>query len=125
MDSYAERAAVLSKRTAETEGLAPEVARLVNMLRAPDLSLKKDAAKKITRSNLREPRLYSVVSDELLTGTKGGGLDKDEADAMAWLCKALAASGDTQYRATLDQLARDIANHRTLRKYARQSADML
>ncbi len=124
VDEYAERNAQLAKRSAETEGLTPEVARLVNMLRAPDFRLKKDAAKMITRGNYREPRLYAVVSDELVTGTRAGGVDKDKADMLAWLCKALAASGDAQYRATLEEIYRD-APHDTLRKYARQSADML
>lgn len=120
VESYAERNALLAKQSAETAGLDPEVARLVNMLRAADLRLKKDAAKVITRSNLREPRLYDVVSAELLAGAARN----EDADTLAWLCKALAASGDARHRPALEQVYRGAGDEK-LRKYAKQSLDTL
>lgn len=120
VDGYAERNALLSKQTAETQGLPPEVARLVSMVRAPDPRLKKDAAKVITRSSFREPRLFDAVSEELLAGVKRS----EDSDTLAWLCKALAASGDRKYRAVLEQVLQGAGDEK-LRKYARQSLDTL
>jgi hypothetical protein len=124
VDWYAERNAILSKETEETRGLSPEVARLVNMLRSDHLNLKKEAARAITESSFREPRLYEVVQEELLSGVQENSVESEHVDTMSWLCKALAASGDTRYRETLVKVA-SVAVDGKLRKYAQQSIEVL
>lgn len=143
-ESYAERNALLEMQTLETAGLPAEVGRLVKSLRAPDVILKRDAAKIITRSVSLEPKVFDVVNEELLILLRKEGVaTKDEADTMAWLCKALGASGDAKHKATLEEVIRvtgkkiadnqDISSQNqsgqdrayNLHKYAKQSLESL
>jgi hypothetical protein len=43
---------------------------------------------------------------------------------MAWLCKALASSGMSEYKTTLQKVI-DTTLNKKLRKYAKQALDML
>jgi hypothetical protein len=64
------------------------------------------------------------VEQELLKGYQASGGDRGAVDAMAWLCKALGASGNGKYRGTLQTVAQK-APHRKLQKYAEQSLGQL
>ena len=50
--------------------------------------------------------------------------DRFEIDALSWLCKVLAKSGDARYRSLLAKVA-NAADSAKLRKYARVSLDQL
>lgn len=105
LESYAKRNALLAQQGPETEGLAAEEVRIVNLLRAPEVKLKRDAAKTITRSIATAPKVFAVVDEELLTLLhKGGKATTDELDTMAWLCRALGASGAAKYKGTLQEV---------------------
>jgi TolB-like protein len=98
--------------------------RYVKMLRSGNLRSKTDAAKLIVREKVRDTAVLDVVEQELLKGYLASGDDRGAVDAMAWLCKALGASGNGKYRGSLQTVAQK-APHRKLQKYAEQSLGQL
>ena len=101
-DQYAERSKIISDDKYAIPGRDPEVARLMNMLSSDVMTVKRDAAKLITRNSYSDPDLFVVVNDELLKGYNQS--DDNTLDTMAWLCKALAYSGDANYKKTLQKI---------------------
>jgi hypothetical protein len=57
------------------------------------------------------------VRDTLLKGYNAHPRDRRYADAMAWLCNILGASGDRRYATTLETVSRQSTN-RKIKKYA-------
>ena len=68
--------------------------------------------------------LFDVVNEELLKGYQQRTGDRNHIDTMAWLCKALAASGMSKYVKTLEKVA-DTATNTKLQKFARKSLRLL
>ncbi len=124
IDEYAEKNRIMADTQDAPSGESPEVTRHINMLKSDKLSLKKDAAREIYRSTLRNERLFDVVSEEILKGLQLNESGSDYVDTMAWLCKALGSSGMSKYSATLQQVV-DTTFSIKLQKYAKQSLDML
>lgn len=82
-----------------------------------------NSAKLISRSGLQDRILYLKIADLL----KAGYLreyEKDHTDEMSWLCKALAASGDPQYRELLGEIAAKSPSMK-LQRYAKQSSELI
>jgi hypothetical protein len=98
-----------------------EVAVLLSGLDSSSRSERIATAKNITKAGLVDPALYEKVA-ALLQAGYGTAPDGDPVDEMAWLCKALAASGDTKYQALLEEVAAQAPSAK-LQKYARQSID--
>lgn len=98
--------------------------RYITMLRSGNLRSKTDAGKLIVREGVKDTAVLDVVEQELLKGYQASGDDRGAVDAMAWLCKALGASGNGKYRGTLRTVAQK-APHRKLQKYAEQSLGQL
>ncbi|TRO81877.1 FlgO family outer membrane protein [Desulfuromonas acetexigens] len=98
--------------------------RYIKMLRSGNLRSKTDAGKLIVREGVKDTAVLDVVEQELLKGYQASGDDRGAVDAMAWLCKALGASGNGKYRSTLRTVAQK-APHRKLQKYAEQSLGQL
>ncbi len=105
------------------QGFDVESAQFAVMLRADAFVIKRDAAKKIVRATFVDPRLFDIVEQELVKGLSGEtNNDKTYVDAMAWMCKALAASGDQKYSKTLRLIADEGSNPK-LQRYAEQAYD--
>jgi TolB-like protein len=98
--------------------------KFIGMLRSNNLKQKTDAGKLIVRQGIKDVEVLDVVEDELLKGYMPSGSDRNAVDAMAWLCKALGASGNGKYKETLQTVAKK-APHGKLQKYANQSLAML
>lgn len=81
-----------------------EVDTLLAGLASPSITARINAAKIISRSALIEPRLYARVAGLLEQGY-GVASSAEQIDEMAWLCRALAASGGLDYRPLLDEVA--------------------
>lgn len=124
IDEYAERNAIISDTRYAQEGQSPEATKYINMLKSDIISLKKDAAKIIFRSGLSDQKLFEVVNEELLKLYQLNIYDNNHVDAMAWLCKALGASGMSKYKETLEEIAYTTPNKK-LKKYAKQALNML
>jgi hypothetical protein len=121
---YARRSRVLNDtRNWDTE-LSDEENQLVNMLQSKDLHLNKDAAKTIVRNLPAQEKVYSEVEARLLGILAAGKSGVQEVDTMAWLCKALAVSGDKRFRNTLSKI-RDTSDNPKLIRYASNALEQL
>ncbi len=98
-----------------------EAAALMKGLESTSRSARIDAAKQITQAGLTDGALYDRVA-ALLQAGYGEAVEANAVDEMAWLCKALAASGDTRHQPLLEEVATRAPNPK-LQKYARQSID--
>lgn len=97
-----------------------EERRFAGMLEAGSAVDIRNAAKNIYYRYPTSRYLARVAEQSLLQNYRLQAGDNMHVDAMAWLCKALARSGDSRFVATLQAVA-DKAPSRKLRKYARQS----
>jgi hypothetical protein len=120
IEYYAERSKILNKSSNLDEGLTPEDNRLVNMLRSGDVTLQRDAAKTITRKLDIDDKVFAVVAETLKSMAETYRSDNFSIDTMAWLCKALGASGDKKYIDDLEDVRNNTQSGK-LQKYARKA----
>ncbi|MEZ4601647.1 MAG: hypothetical protein R2940_17800 [Syntrophotaleaceae bacterium] len=107
---YAERMRILNETKNWSGDLTEEENRLVAMLNSDKIQLKKDAAKTVARKMSAHEKVYEVVAAELQKMVAEGRSSSDDIDTMAWMCKALAASGNRKHAATLTQVHDKTAN---------------
>ena len=100
-----------------------EVAALLKGLHSKSSSQRINSAKLITRAGLVDAELYQKVA-ELLQVHYAESLDSNHVDEMSWLCKALAASGDSQYKEVLTEVATRSQSQK-LQHYAKQSLSLI
>ncbi len=96
----------------------------MKQLSSDSMRQRTDAAKRITRSGLTDPKLFDYIQELLLKGYTGSPLDTDLMDEMAWFCKALASSGDASYAVTLSQVAGNTSSSK-LKRHATKSLEQL
>nr|MDA3791873.1 hypothetical protein [Desulfobacula sp.] len=125
ISEYAEKNKLINDTTNSDPSLSPEINKYINMLRSDNFALKRDAAKSICRNHFSEKKLFDVVNDELLKGYKlTSSMDRNYTDTMAWMCKALASSGMTEYKQTLTEIIENSSSMK-LQKYAKESLGKL
>jgi TolB-like protein len=90
---------------------------VTGMLRSPNMGDKADGAKIVAKLYKNDPKLLDIVNDELLKGYSANSDDRNFVEAMAWLCNALGASGQSRYASTLEKVSQGASN-RKLQKYA-------
>jgi hypothetical protein len=100
-----------------------EISQLIAGIESTSWTQRVNSAKIITRSGLQDQVLYQKVADLLKAGYSRE-YEKNHTDEMAWMCKALAASGDPGYRSLLNEVAVKAPNAK-LRKYAKQSSGLI
>jgi TolB-like protein len=93
------------------------VQQIVTLLRSPVPTQKVKGARLVVRYYPKNTQLLAVVEDELLKGYKAKTRDRHYVQAMGWLCNALGRSGQTQYKDTLEEVAKN-AENRKVRGYA-------
>lgn len=96
-----------------------EIALQLAQLDSPSVDQRIRAAKVIARSGFDSEELYQKIAQILESGYAQGGGNK-HIDEMSWMCKALAASGDTQYTDLLIEVAKNSTN-RKLTGHAQKS----
>lgn len=104
IEEYAKRSQVLNDTGGWDKSLSAEENRLLNMLGSDDLKLRRDAAKMIVRRGKTDPKVFDAAADSLTGMAKDIRNESLYIDTMAWLCKALAASGDSKYIAALKEV---------------------
>ncbi len=112
-----------SKRVVAIEApadLSPEEKRYAQMLVSNSPANIRIAAKNIYYRYSYNTYLTNLAEQSLLENYDIGSAGKIHIDAMAWLCKALAQSGDTRFVATLSTVA-ETSSNRKLRGYAEKS----
>ena len=85
-------------------GLPANVQSYLTMLRGSDSKKVRYGAKKLYKVQPYHPAMLAEVNSILLRVYNDKPQDKHHADAMAWLCKLLANSKDTQYKPTLQEV---------------------
>ncbi|MCA1794203.1 MAG: hypothetical protein LC660_10115 [Desulfobacteraceae bacterium] len=103
---------------------AQDVNHFLTMLDSDKPKQRIDAAKQITRSGLTDPILFDTIQEKLLSGFTQDTMNFTHIDEMAWLCKALASSGNDDYAGTLKQVAQKTSSEK-LRRHARSSLDQI
>ncbi len=101
--------------------LTSEQAKYLRMLDSNNTKEQKDAAQLMVKTKLRDTVVLDAVERVLLKGYLTSTNDRDDRiDTLSWLCKALGASGQSKYRATLSKVASE-APHNKLKGYAEKS----
>lgn len=100
-----------------------EVAQLLAGIQSESQTQRINAAKIISRSGLQDEELYREIAEILRAGYSQEH-EKNHADEMAWMCKALAASGDLKYRVLLDEVEQKSPSLK-IQRYAKQSSEMI
>jgi TolB-like protein len=96
----------------------------IKQIKSENAISQRDAAKRIIRAQLFDASVLDVVEKYLLKGFNANPRDRNQIDAMAWMCKALGASGKSKYTKTLTKVSKD-AESRKLRGYAAKSLAQL
>ncbi len=97
-----------------------EVNKCNNLLRSSNIEERINGANMIERSGLYDPKLFNIINIRLSNIDCSRWHDSEYIDELAWYCLALASSGRSEYKETLDTVART-ANNETLVKKAQQS----
>lgn len=103
---------------------ADNAQKYVKQIKSGDARSQRDAAKRIIREQLFDSSVMDVVSSQLKQDFNQNARDRNHIDAMAWMCKALGASGNSKYRDTLALVSKE-AQNRKLRGYAQKSLAQL
>ncbi|NOQ50979.1 MAG: hypothetical protein GQ578_02005 [Desulfuromonadaceae bacterium] len=100
-----------------------EVSKLIAGLESASRVQRVNSAKVISRSGLQDQALYLKIADLLKAGYTHE-YEKNHTDEMSWMCKALAASGNPQFRELLDEIAAKSPSVK-LKRYAKQSSELI
>ena len=125
LSEYAERNKLMNDMSTAIPDLSDEENRYINMLRSDNITLKKDTAKSIYRGNFTAKSLYDALNDELIRWYNSlTSTTRNENDTLAWMCKALGASGMAGYKPTLEKIYKTTSSP-SLKNHARKSMNML
>ncbi len=121
---YAKVKEAVDTQTATKSDLTQEEIEYIAMLRSKDPVAMRNVAKKLYRNPSANDVVTDVMGEELLGTCTNYGGDRNMLDALAWMCKALGASGKDKYHATLEQVISKTRSEK-LKKYARQGIGLL
>lgn len=107
---------ILNDKTQYDASQSQQVNVFASALRSDDLELMRIAAKRITADQAYDTYLLDILSQELKTPRLLTD-DQLSIDTYAHMAKALASSGNTEYRAVIENIATTSSN-RKLQKYA-------
>lgn len=110
IEEYAQRSRILNETKSWDESLSAEDNRLINMLNSDNVALKRDAAKIIMRSVKIDEKVFDAAAAALNTMAAENHPNSTSVDTMAWLCKSLAASGNSKYVETLQKIHDDTSS---------------
>lgn len=123
LPDYARWNPVIAAGTAEVPADAIRRKRVTNMLTAADHSLARAGASFVYDEYARDTAMTDLVRDQLVARSAAAQTDTEAAEAVAWLCKVLGASGNAAYApvlAEVKQTARQPAVVRWSTKALRQ-----
>ncbi|HTE39652.1 MAG TPA: hypothetical protein VK629_02410 [Steroidobacteraceae bacterium] len=84
----------------------------------------RDVAQSLFESGSTNTEVLDVAAEVLLQKYPRAALDRNSADAAAWLCRALGGSGNNRYKAAIDEVS-DKADHRKLRGHCEKASKAL
>ncbi|WP_321531364.1 DUF2846 domain-containing protein [uncultured Desulfuromonas sp.] len=104
--------------------LSGEQKRIAKLLQSDSAIDVRNGAKNVYYHHSNSPYLAQVAEQTLLREYQKETSDRNEIDALAWLCKALAQTHDSRFSKTLHAVSED-AYHRKVRSYAAKSLSQL
>ena len=125
LDNYKKWNPIISANLVNAPAGRLSQARVLNMLDANDYLLMRIGAKRVYYKHNADKALVAKVAKRLESEyTRVEKKNKPQVDAVAWLIKAIAESGDRSYRSLLTKVA-DGASTKKIKKYAKKYADYL
>lgn len=115
---------IASDRLRAPAGVSDEEKRYAAMFASTSAIDIRNAAKNLYYRHSDSAFLASAAEQCLLNNYNNQTADANHSDAMAWLCKALAKSGEQRFAATLKTVAKT-AHNRKVRRYAEKSLNQL
>lgn len=100
-----------------------EIAGFMKALSSSSRSQRVESAKRITRAGIVDGELYEKIAG-LLKAHYSESIEANHVDEMSWLCKALAASGDSKYKDLLSEIASNSQSTK-LQHYATESLSLI
>jgi len=91
------------------------------MLKGSWVSLR-DVAQSLYNTGNTNTEVLDVTAETLLERYQRSGEDRDAVDAVAWMCRALGASGNSRYRPVLERIEKDKVVHRKARGHCEKAA---
>jgi hypothetical protein len=91
------------------------------MLKGSWISLR-DVAQSLYNTGNTNTEVLDVQAETLLERYARSGEDRDAVDAVAWMCRALGASGNARYRPVLERVENDKSVHRKARGHCEKAA---
>jgi outer membrane protein assembly factor BamE (lipoprotein component of BamABCDE complex) len=82
----------------------------------------RDVAQSLYNTGNTNTEVLDVTAETLLERYQRAGEDRDAVDAVAWMCRALGASGNSRYRPVLERIENDKSVHRKARGHCEKSA---
>jgi hypothetical protein len=95
--------------------------RTLNMLRSTNYELA-TAGARLVHNRYRDNAVLMAEVQKILAAEYRSSRHPAHLDTMAWMCRALGESGDSQYKALLTQIANDKATHKKIKRYAKKYA---
>jgi TolB-like protein len=104
--------------------LTREQTKFLRMIDSNDSVEQKDVAQRMFNKKYQDTLVLDAAERVLLKGYQSTKNQDDSIDTLSWFCKALGASGQSKYKATLSKVANE-APHQKLRSYAKSSLEQL
>lgn len=98
-----------------------EKAYMDRLLKGSWVSLR-DVAESLYNTGNTNTEVLDVTAETLLERYPRAGEDRDAVDAVAWMCRALGASGNSRYRPVLEKIENDKEVHRKARGHCEKAA---
>jgi len=84
----------------------------------------RDVGESLFQSGSTNTEVLDVVAEVMLEKYPRASLDRDSADAIAWLCRALGGSGNNRYKAALDEVVKK-GDNRKMRSHCEKASKAL
>jgi hypothetical protein len=85
----------------------------------------RQTAENMVNTGYRNPEVLDVLAEVLIEKYPLSGADFSSVDSVAWMCRALGASGNNRYRPLLEHISDDKSVHRKLRAHCEKASKQL
>jgi hypothetical protein len=113
---------VISNRSTFDQNYPDDVSRVLNMLRASDMQLKRIGAKRVYFAE-KDAILLDRLAKELRANYQNVEDNEIEVDTVSWMVKALGSARNPSYRPLIEEVATK-ARSRKVAKYAKQALEL-
>ena len=123
LDDFSRWNTEIAKNLAETSKEQLELVRVSNMINSQDFKLVRAGASTVYHRHFKDPQFTDLAYTKLKTLYLSTETDNRQADAAAWLAKAIGKSENKDYSDFLLEVKKN-ANSKHLRKWADKAYDI-